>query len=338
MRRSDQNAAQRGKPEISIIVPCYNVERFLRDCVASFELDKHLGVQVILVDDGSTDDTPEICDELATANACLTVIHRENGGSPSARNAGLAHADGNWVWFVDSDDLISPYAIDYLLKVSAGSDADVIQFGLQTFEEGSVPDWQNPEGADDLVCLSSNEWRARTYSGNGQHYACSFLFRNKEQWNNKEQAQGLFREEFSLFEDVVSIEELMQGSMTLLLSEAKLYGYRQLGTSMTHKRSNSAADSGLRAVLEVATLPNVGVKLEDKLNFETDLLFVAYGLTERDGKQAKAIRASISREIKQRMRKIGPKGMGIARALRYALMRTGALKWFYDFKNWGENA
>lgn len=338
MRRCDPGVAQGERPRISIVVPCYNVEKYLRACVSSLGLDKHPEIEAVLVDDGSTDGTPAICDELAATNVRLTTIHRENGGSSSARNAGLSHTDGDWVWFVDSDDLVSPYAIEYLLKLSDDSDADVIQFGLQMFDDGQDPAWQMPDRASASVCISSQEWLRRAYSGDRQHYACSFLFHNKEQRNKKDQSCIFFCEEFSLFEDVASVERFMQGPKTVLLTDARLYGYRQVGSSVTHRRSNVASDSGLRAVLEVAALPDVGESHEGKLGFETDMLFVVYGLTERGGDRAKALRADISREIARRVREVGLFGMGAARTLRYVLMRTGALKCYYDFKYRGENA
>ena len=103
-----------GMPWLSIIVPAYNAEKYLDDCITSIDPKCHLDVEIILVDDGSTDSTPQICDRLAGEHENLKVIHRENGGLPSARNTGCVRAEGDWVWFVDSDDVIAPYALDVL--------------------------------------------------------------------------------------------------------------------------------------------------------------------------------------------------------------------------------
>lgn len=169
---------------ITVVIPCYNVEKYLRECVGSLELDRHPEVDAVLVDDGSTDSTPAICDELAAAHTRLTVIHRENGGLPSARNAGLSRADGNWVWFVDSDDIIAPYALDVILAACRSSSADAIQFELLKFQDGAALNWPG-YCVSDIRHLTASEFRRELHSQRRQHYACSFLFRNENQWNEK---------------------------------------------------------------------------------------------------------------------------------------------------------
>lgn len=91
-------------PLVSVIVPVYNVEKYLRQCVESVLSQTYTDIEIILVDDGSPDKCPEICDEYAKKDARIKVIHKENGGLSSARNAGLGVACGQYVMFVDSDD------------------------------------------------------------------------------------------------------------------------------------------------------------------------------------------------------------------------------------------
>lgn len=94
--------------QISIIVPVYNVEQYLEKCVTSLQNQTYKLLQIILVDDGSTDRSGEICDSLAQTDSRIQVIHKENGGSSSARNVGIAHATGEYLGFVDSDDYVEP--------------------------------------------------------------------------------------------------------------------------------------------------------------------------------------------------------------------------------------
>lgn len=96
-------------PYISIIVPVYDVERYLRECLDSIIAWEFQEWEAILVDDGSPDRSGEICDEYAAQDCRFCVIHKENGGVSSARNAALDVARGTWVWFVDSDDVIDPH-------------------------------------------------------------------------------------------------------------------------------------------------------------------------------------------------------------------------------------
>ena len=93
---------------VSIIVPIYNVEKYLDRCIESIVKQSYLNLEIILVDDGSPDACPEICDKWANIDSRIKVVHKENGGASSARNAGLDIAKGEYICFVDSDDWIEP--------------------------------------------------------------------------------------------------------------------------------------------------------------------------------------------------------------------------------------
>ena len=91
-------------PLITVIVPVYNILEYLPRCVHSITAQTYQNLEIILVDDGSTDGTGALCDELAAEDRRIRVYHKENGGSSSARNLALKHASGEYVGFVDSDD------------------------------------------------------------------------------------------------------------------------------------------------------------------------------------------------------------------------------------------
>lgn len=94
------------KPLISVIVPVYNVEKFLSRCLNSILAQTYNNLEVILVDDGSTDNSGKICDDYALKDKRIRVIHKQNGGVSSARNMALSVAKGEYIGFVDSDDYI----------------------------------------------------------------------------------------------------------------------------------------------------------------------------------------------------------------------------------------
>lgn len=102
------------KPLISIIVPIYNVQVYLRSCIESILSQTYLNLEIILVDDGSTDDCPAICEEYAQKDNRIVVVHKKNGGLSDARNEGLKISKGEYITFVDSDDLVSKYFIESL--------------------------------------------------------------------------------------------------------------------------------------------------------------------------------------------------------------------------------
>ena len=95
-------------PLITVIVPVYNIKDYLPRCVHSITAQTYTRLEIILVDDGSTDGTGALCDSLAAEDERIRVFHKENGGSSSARNLALRHASGEYVGFVDSDDYLSP--------------------------------------------------------------------------------------------------------------------------------------------------------------------------------------------------------------------------------------
>lgn len=112
-------------PLISFIVPIYNVERYLQKCVDSILAQSYSNIEVVLVDDGSTDESVAICDSYANRDKRVQVIHKENGGASSARNEGLSFAHGSYIAFIDSDDYVSPSMAEKLLDAISKTDSDL---------------------------------------------------------------------------------------------------------------------------------------------------------------------------------------------------------------------
>lgn len=124
---------------ISVIVPVYNVEKYLKRCVTSIQKQSYQNLQIILVDDGSTDSCGELCDQLAKVDDRIKVLHKKNGGLSSARNYGLDYADGELIAFVDSDDYIHPKMYEHMIHVMYEKDADMVVCGFQEiYEENKV--------------------------------------------------------------------------------------------------------------------------------------------------------------------------------------------------------
>lgn len=117
---------------ISVIVPVYKVEKYLHKCVESIINQTYKNFEIILVDDGSPDNCPAICDEYAKKDSRIKVIHKENGGLSSARNAGVKQATGDYIWFVDGDDFISDGALEVLSRKISEDNYDVICFNYYT--------------------------------------------------------------------------------------------------------------------------------------------------------------------------------------------------------------
>lgn len=115
------------KPLVSIIIPCYNVEKYLNQCVESIINQSYSNLEIILVNDGSTDNTPHMCDCWALKDARIKVIHKNNGGVSSARNAGLDVCCGEWLAMPDSDDWYEPDAIQQLIELALKNKSEYVR-------------------------------------------------------------------------------------------------------------------------------------------------------------------------------------------------------------------
>lgn len=127
------------EPLVSVIVPVYNAEQFLRHCVDSILRQSYGNLEVILVDDGATDASPAICDDYAARDNRVTVIHQTNGGIAKAQNAGLDAAHGEFIAFADNDDILDRRNIELLFKALVNTGADMSkarwrQFGVSTLD------------------------------------------------------------------------------------------------------------------------------------------------------------------------------------------------------------
>lgn len=120
---------------ISVIVPIYKVEAYLNRCVESIVRQTYTELEIILVDDGSPDGCPALCDEWAGKDKRIKVIHKSNGGLSDARNAGMRAAEGNYISFVDSDDWIAPEFYRLLLEAMRETGSDIAACKIQRSEK-----------------------------------------------------------------------------------------------------------------------------------------------------------------------------------------------------------
>lgn len=124
---------------ISVIVPIYKVEKYLRKCVNSIINQTYKNLEIILVDDGSPDNCPKICDEYANHDSRIKVIHKENGGLSDARNAGMKVATGEYISFIDSDDWIEDNMFEILLEQIIVNECDIASCGINMVWEDNRP-------------------------------------------------------------------------------------------------------------------------------------------------------------------------------------------------------
>jgi glycosyltransferase involved in cell wall biosynthesis len=165
------------KPLITVIVPVYNVEQYLDKCIKSITAQTYDNLEIILVDDGSPDSCPQLCDSWAQSDSRIKVIHKQNGGLSSARNAGIAAMSGEYVCFIDSDDWIEPDMLEIMFdNIKDGSDvvvcnANHINASGEIFEKTEYPAGSY-EGGEVLTAFFGTE-AFDSYS------ACDKLYRSR---------------------------------------------------------------------------------------------------------------------------------------------------------------
>ena len=146
---------------ISIIVPIYKVEKYLPRCVDSILFQSYRDIDLILVDDGSPDNCGAICDAYAERDGRITVVHQRNSGVSAARNAGLAHAKGNWIGFVDPDDFVAPEMYEDMMNAVNVTGAELGICGYHYVDESGQIDQQRIYPAAGNEVLTQKELMSR---------------------------------------------------------------------------------------------------------------------------------------------------------------------------------
>ena len=167
------------KDLISIIIPVYNVVEFLEKCVESAINQTYSNLEIILVDDGSTDGSAILCDELATRDNRIKVIHKKNGGLSSARNVGLDSSTGEFIGFLDSDDFIEPDMYEMMYRELADNqEAGACSSMLYKYEDGTVGIYRKEWDVKYRRIITGNDFAAMYLSTKRNFVICSKLFRS----------------------------------------------------------------------------------------------------------------------------------------------------------------
>ena len=217
--------------EVSIIVPVYQVEKYIRQCVDSILAQTFTDFELILVDDGSKDGSGQICDEYAAMDRRVKVIHKENGGLSDARNRGMDQAAGNYFMFIDSDDYIAPTMLECLYKNILIEDADLaICNFLYLFE--------NDRKKDFSTSMKSEVLCAKEIFYNRKNERCYGIW--TVAWNKlyKKEVFGKLRFRFGKYhEDEFWANDIYQLDIKIVTIPECLYYYRQRDNSIMGKKS-----------------------------------------------------------------------------------------------------
>lgn len=220
----------------SIVVPVYKVEEFLRKCVDSLLEQSCDDYEIILVDDGSPDASPSICDEYVSADSRIKVIHKKNGGLVSARRAGLEIATGDYICCVDSDDFVDKDYLKVISEIAREHNPDVICFGYSRYSDGEIRPVESyakyPLGYYDRKKMIEKVYPTLIFSESGAYFLPTVWSKAyKRELYSKFQLGVDTR--ITMGEDAACTIPIIMNANSMFISDKKLYYYRQNLQSMT---------------------------------------------------------------------------------------------------------
>lgn len=212
---------------VSIIIPVYNTEKYLKVCIESVLSQTYKNLEIILVDDGSTDSSSKICDEFKKVDSRIEVIHKENGGLSDARNQGTKFAKGRYVVYLDSDDYLSPKYVEESINMCISNNADI-----SIMQMCYIPEYVNEviENDNNVTITLLNSFDAIKESLYQKKFSCCA----PSKMYKKEILEGISFPVGKLSEDLAVCHEILGKAKIVAYSSDYGYYYRQHDTSIMH--------------------------------------------------------------------------------------------------------
>lgn len=218
--------------KVTIIIPVYNVEKYLSRCLNNVINQTYSNIEIILVNDGATDNSQEICEEYKRKDNRIKLLLKENGGLSDARNYGIPYATGDYIAFIDSDDMIHTSYIEYLLDLVEKYDGDISICGYKSFYN-----------SDDNIVVNDKKDSIEIFNSND---ALEQLLYNKKiqcsAWGKlykKELLKEIRYPVGKLFEDIGTTYKLFYKAKNIILGKKRLYYYFIRNDSISHMSFNS---------------------------------------------------------------------------------------------------
>jgi len=216
---------------VSIVVPVYNVGSYLERCLISVVNQSYRNLEIILVNDGSTDNSGEICERFQQNDDRIRLVRKENGGLSDARNSGLAHITGDYITFVDSDDILAQDFVAHMLNIAQKYDGDIVECKYVKFSE-EIEITSNEKILPDenqVTVYNAEEALKHLFSENLKQVVWNKIYRASV-------IEGILFEKGRLHEDEFWTYQIVGKSKLIVQTDENLYYYRQQGESIMNKR------------------------------------------------------------------------------------------------------
>lgn len=273
---------------VSVIVPAYNAERWLDTAVASVTAQTVRDWELVLVDDGSTDGTPALCDRLAAGDRRIRIMHTTNGGLSAARNNGLDVACGEWVTFLDADDLLHPLFLETMLSAAHRTGADIVNCAMLEFhgEQVHFAGVQEPIHIDQYDPVQA--LRFGMYQRHGIHTSAWGKIYRRGLWETERFTPGTWYEDLDVF------YRIWTHCRRFAQLDVVLYAYRQHSGSFLHNYTPRRQDVlDVTARMEEWTAANIPELLPAARDRRMSAAFNIFLLSERAVRSGQCVRQDV---------------------------------------------
>lgn len=281
---------------VTIIVPAYNAEKYLGECLQSLVNQDYSCIEVLVIDDGSSDNTINISNSFSKIDDRVQTFSKQNSGPGPTRNFGLKHAHGEYVLFVDADDQLKSGSIrDAVAKIQSDqSDILVYDFSVLNTETETITNRSSviSRSFPELDISTTKECLCQIYKQNLGNYVWSMMYRTNFLLENN----IFFTEDVQLLEDVYFMHRLLSNEGRVSYLSKPLYLYRRHSGSMTKHSSVSVCEKSFEMISHI--MKSVGVLDRDAANYFLGLLFYLNSmLSDLDEASAKVLRGRIQKLI-----------------------------------------
>lgn len=287
---------------ISVIIPVYNAEQFLDRCLASVLNNTYENLEVILVNDGSKDNSGNICDKYAEKDSRFVVLHKKNEGTAAARNDALAIAKGDYIAFLDNDDYVSSHFYEYMLQAIEETEADVVV--SETTREDNIELLENQNYSSPSI-VDKNEFILGTYTGNWT--------RNTTPWNKLYKRELFSNIRFPLgkgYEDAYTTYQLLFAAKRICHLDNTLYCWYTNKESYSSKKDNAKKllyrEEAIRLQSTFYTLLDYSNVKKAAINFYMNELYFMIWQLDHDYEIAEdtiMVRKEFAKRLRQMYRK-----------------------------------
>lgn len=231
--------------KLTIVIPVFNTERTLRRCVESVLAQNYPDVEIILVDDGSPDTCPSICNDLAEANSKIRAIHQEHRGLGHARNIGIALAQGEYITFIDSDDSLAPQSLVELMKIiGSHPEYDLLEYPIAERIGHPKEEHLNRFSEQEYDEMEAYWLKGKVYC---HAYACNKIYKRKL-------FEGIKYPEDRNFEDIATLPQLLRKCQKVATTSVGLYNYYYNEQGITAKATLRDLEALLQAHNQILLL------------------------------------------------------------------------------------